>query len=193
MGQHDEQGPNDRRKDALDEVRRNASDLWGRLWLGEKNEGGGQHREGMTTGRYIAIVVFGLVAFATFMYALSYECDAECMDAKAERTAVAELEQSRMGCKNDFWRWPQVERTIKDATRFPSTFEWEGSFLGQVQYSYLCASDARPYHTYWTQVSLSNQFGVPEIHTVRVHLYPNEGLYEIQAFGDVIGIGLVED
>ena len=132
-----------------------------------------------------------LVVFVFIMLNADLSCDDECQDARAERTAVAGLEIARTACEGEFTDWREVEENIKSATRFPSTFKWVNKSLGQVGHYYQCADDVRPYHLYRAQFEVSNQFGVQERHDVAIHLYPDDGLYEIRTFNGVTGIGVV--
>ena len=188
MGKQDDRESTDWREE-LEGIGRRV----GRLWTSSRQEDEPRSGQGHTPGQVIAIGVCVLIVIGLILFAVSWECDEDCMDARAERTVVAELEQARTACEGQFREWRDVEQTIKNATRFPTTFEWESKILGQVAHYYQCANDVRPYHTYQAEFDVSNAFGVPERHQVVINVYPDDGLYEVVAFGEVIGIGLIED
>ena len=128
--------------------------------------------------------------FVLIMLTADLSCDDECQDARAERTAVARVEIARTACEGEFTDWREAEENIKNATRFSSTFKWVNKSFGHVGHYYQCADDVRPYHLYRAQFEVSNPFGVPELHDVVIHLYPDDGLYEIRAFNEITGIGV---
>ena len=175
----------DGRQDKLDEMGRNVSRLWG-AFKQEENR-----KDEKALLKWILIGGVVLVVFVFIMMNADLSCDVECQDARAERTAVAREETARTACEGEFTDWREVEENIKNATRFPSTFKWVNKSLGQVGHYYQCADNVRPYHVYRAQFEVSNTFGVPELHDVVVHLYPEDGLYEIRAFNGVTGIGVV--
>ena len=173
------------RQNKLEEIGGNTSRLWGAFKKQEEQKSEKQRP------LLILIGVAILVGFIVLMLTADRSCDDDCQDARAERTAVAKLENARTACEGEFTDWREVEENIKNATRFPSTFKWVNKSLGQVGHYYQCGNDVRPYHLYRAQFEVSNAFGVPERHDVVIHLYSDDGLYEIRAFNEVTGIGVV--
>ena len=180
------------RLDKLNEIGQNAGRLWTAFRREEEKKAEARRREGLTKQQVALAGVGVLLLILAAIYLIQYECDEDCQVANAERTAIAEMEQARTTCQGDFTDWREVEQTIRNATQYPATFEWADSFLGQVSHLAFCATDSKPYHAYQAQFDLSNPFGVTERHQVAVHVYPEDGLYEIYAFNERIGIGLLD-
>ena len=161
--------------------------------------------------KVLAIVIISIAGAVAIAIYGELNCDEDCQEAREvariEKTVVAELEKARTVCESDFDDWRTVERFIKDATRYPKTFEWESKSFGRVGGYYKCATGNTPYHRYWTWFNISNPFGVPERHMVVVYLNPDRGSYTIVVdpesifaitssgeitSGEVIGYGIVE-
>ena len=179
------------RKDKLEEIGRDTGRLWSSLYEGKANKTPeAKRKESMWIFLFIGV---GIVLVGLIYLIDKSTCDADCQEAREEarieRTVERTVAAIRTACEDDFDDWRIVERYIKDATRYPKTFEWDSTFLGSVGGYYQCAVGEIPYHTYRSEFHVSNQFGVPERHVAVVHLYPDTGIYEVRAFGKVIGYG----